>query len=224
VKVIDDSRMSHARGGAPELLGNVRVQLREALDVDLVEDRVGHRTARRPIITPVKIPRHEHGARHVRRRVAGLGSAGIVGDVTINGRIPLHLAGHGAPIRVEQQLGGVAADARRWIPGLVHAEAVALARPHVGHVALPDESITLVKPPAGLLAGVVEQRHLDVIGRAAEQGEARPAPVEVGAERRLSRDLKCPVGGFYGHPGPSSESCGHRAGGPGMDAECGEHA
>ena len=184
--------MRHTGVGAAQLLGDVGVQLGEALDVDLVEDRVCHRPARSAVIAPVELRRHQHRARYVRRRVAVVGSIRVIGRMTVDRRVPVHLARNRAGIGVEQQLRGIAADARRRIPRAVDPKAVALARCNVRKIALPHKPIALIEAPPRLRTRVVEQAQLDSVRHAAEQGEGRAAAVVVRAQRRGWRELPVP--------------------------------
>ena len=103
-EVLDRGRVREAGVCAPQLLGYVGVELGEALDVDLVEDRIGHRERRRSVLAPVELAGDHHRARNVRRRVGAVGAIGIVWHVAEHRRMPSDLAGDGARIRVEQQL------------------------------------------------------------------------------------------------------------------------
>ena len=71
-QVIDDGGMRPARDTSPQLLGHVGMQLREPLDVELVDDRVLERRARGSVAAPVELVRAHHRSRHVRRRVVGV--------------------------------------------------------------------------------------------------------------------------------------------------------
>ena len=195
----DGSRMRHSGVGAAQLLGDVGVQLGEALDVNLVEDRVCHRPARGAVIAPVEIRRHQHRARYVRRRVAVVRSIRVIGRMTVDRRVPVHIARDRAGIGVEQQLRGIAADARRRIPRAVDPKAVALARCNVRKIALPHKPIALIEAPPRLRTRVVEQAQLDSVRHAAEQGEGRAAAVVVRAQRRGGGNFLCPVCGLHGH-------------------------
>ena len=119
LQVREGGGMREAGVGAAQLLGDVGVQPGEALHVDLVEDRVGHRPARGAVIAPVEIRRHQHRAGDVRRRVAVVGSIRVIGRMTVDRRVPADLARDRAGIGVEQQLCGIAADARGRIPRAV---------------------------------------------------------------------------------------------------------
>ena len=184
LQVLHGGRMRHPGVGAPQLLGHIGVQHREALHVHLVEDRVGHRSARTPVRAPVEVRADEDRARHVRCRVAAVRLIRVISRVTVDRRIPAHLTRDRAGVRVEQQLGRVTARARRRIPRPVHTISVALARPRARQIALPHVPVALLKAPARLRARIVEQAQLDPVRHAAEQSKARAVAIVMGAERR----------------------------------------
>ena len=204
LQVPDGGGMRQPGVGAAQLLGHVGVQLGEPLDVDLVEDRVGHRPARSAVIAPVELLSHQHRARHVRRRIVFVGTTRVIGRMTEDRRVPLHLAGDRAGIRVEQQLRGIAASARSRVPRAVHAKAVALPGCYVRQVALPHEPVPLLEAPARLLARIIEHAQLDRLRHAAEQSKARAAAVMVRAERRRLGVLEHPACRFNRHQLPPS--------------------
>ena len=71
-QVVDHRRMRQARIAAPQLLGDDRVTHGQALDMGLVDHRIGHRHLRRRIIAPVERRVHHHRFRHGKGRVAGV--------------------------------------------------------------------------------------------------------------------------------------------------------
>ena len=66
LQVSERGGMREAGVGAAKLAGHAGVQLGEALDVDLVEDRVGHRPSGRRVAVPVEVRGDDDGARHIR--------------------------------------------------------------------------------------------------------------------------------------------------------------
>ena len=166
------------------------MQLGEALDVDLVEDRIGHRPSGRHVPVPVELRLDQHGARHIGRRVPSVGEIRIIRRVAVDGGMPLHLACDRACVGVEQELGRVAAGARRGAPRAVHAIAVALARLHVRQVALPQVPLFLLETETCLGAAVGEEAQFDLLRDAAEEREAGSVAVVVGAERRCDGRLE----------------------------------
>ncbi len=65
---------------------------------------------------------------------------------------------------IEEELRRVAAPAARRVPGPVDAEAVALAGPDAGDVAVPAEGGALGEVGAALAARLVEEAELDPHG------------------------------------------------------------
>ena len=97
-------------------------------------------------------------------------------------RVPVDLALDRLGVGVEQQLGRVAAMAGGRLVGAVDPEAVALARAHVGQVAVPAEGGHLGERDALLGSVVVEQAQLDAGGDLGEEGEVGAGAVVGGAE------------------------------------------
>ena len=174
-EVVDDGRGGQAGVRPAQLLGDPVVQLREALDVQLVDDGVGPLRLRRAVVAPVEVVDHDDGLRHERGRVAlvagrrlgrdGLGVVARLGpDVAVEGVVELDLARHRERVRVEQQLGRVEPKAPARLPRAVGAVAVALARLDPGDRAVPDaervlgETVPRLDDPVG---GVVEEAHVD---------------------------------------------------------------
>ena len=163
---------------AADLLGHLVVQLGEALDVQLVDDRVGPLVTRPDllVVSPVEVVPHDHRLRDVRRGVGVVARPGMGGaehvvvaggrprvavDRAVRGDRPADRPGVG----VEQQLGGVEDPAAHRLPRTVDAEPVALSRLHARECAVPDAQRLLGQRPAGL----------DVLaGRCRRTGTARP--------------------------------------------------
>ena len=116
------------------------------------------------------------------RLSSSLGSLGVVEPVGEQRLVAVDLAVDRLRVRVEQQLGRVAALAPLRVVGAVHPVAVALAGPHRGQVAVPDEAVDLGQLDAALGAVVVDEAELDPVGDLREQGEVRARPVVRGAE------------------------------------------
>ena len=108
LQVLHRGRVLQAGVGAAQRLGDVGVEFRESLDVDLVEDRIGHCPARPPILAPVEIVGRQQRTRDVRRRVLVIRSTRVVGDMAVHRRVPPDIAGNRAGVRVEQQFCRVA--------------------------------------------------------------------------------------------------------------------
>ena len=86
------------------------------------------------------------------------------------------MAVEGLPVRVEQQLAGVATQPGSGIPGPVHPEPVALARGDGRKVGVPDEDVDFFEVDPGLGAVAVDQAQFHPVGDLGEQREIVPAP------------------------------------------------
>ena len=134
----------------------------------LVDDGLVHRPRRRPLAPPGEGRVDHHALEHEGRAVAlveGEVLVRVADAVAVERVVPAQLAGELLRIGVQQQLVGIEAMAGVGLVGAVHAVAVALARPRVGQVAVPDLVRHLRKLDAlGLLVVVVEQAKLDLGG------------------------------------------------------------
>ena len=123
-----------------------------------------------------------------------LGAVALVGDKVVaaqrvaeDGRIPVDPALDRLGVGVEQQLGRVAAVPVVGLVRAVDPEAVALAGPDIGQVAVPAQRGDLGEGDALLVALVVEQAEVDAGGDIGEQGEVGAGAVVAGAQgERLS--------------------------------------
>ncbi len=164
------------------------MELREALDVRLVDDGLRPRRAEQAVALPV-----EAGVDDERLRdrlgvvlVVGLevGDVGVVGDVGQRARLlPLDLALDRLAVRVDEQLAGVEAVALLGQVRAVHAVAVALARADVRQVAVPVVGRALPDLDARLVVVGVEEAELDALGVLAEEAEVRALAEPRRAER-----------------------------------------
>jgi hypothetical protein len=183
LQVLDDGRVRQAQVRAALLPGQVRVQPGQAPDVGLVDHAlvVGH--PRRPVPGPVEERVDHHAPGDERRRVVGVAAAGPAELVGVHRRVPGHLALDRLGVRVQQQLGRVAAHPGARVVGAVHPVPVALPRPGAGQVAVPDIPVHLAQVHPGLGAVVVEQAELDPLRRLGEKREVSPEPVVGGPQR-----------------------------------------
>ena len=152
----------HPGVGAAQVLAHLGKGHREALDVGLVDDAVGERRVRRPVVLPVEARVDDHGLRD-RRRVVGVVGLEVV-VVTATRDIGMHvgLVEQDRPVdrlrvRVEQQLGRIEAVAGARVIGSVDAVPVVLSGVHAGDVAVPVERRPLGHPDAPLDVPRVEQ-------------------------------------------------------------------
>jgi len=218
LQVLDHHRVDEPRVRPPDLLGDVRVRHRHALDVRLVDHRLVVGDAQRAVPRPVEERVHHHRPRHVRRRVGGVERARVPEPVAEDGLVPAHVPVDGLGVRVQQQLRRVAAQPGLRLVRPVHAEPVALSRPHARQVAVPDESLAFGQVDPGLPIVLVEQTQFDALRDLGEQCEVRAATVVVGAQwiGRTGPDLhqRPPSGfrcGLSAAPRPA-----RRAGGAGL--------
>ena len=186
-QVVGDRGMRQPGVRPTDLFGHLGVQLGQALDVGLVDDRLVVGDVERTVAFPVEERVDHHAVGHVRGRVVVVARVGVAEVVAEQRLVPVDLAGGRLRVGVEQQLVGVAALALGRVPGAVHPVAVALARLHRGQVAVPDVGVDLgqLDPGLGRLSACpyFEQAELDAVGHLAEQREVRAGAVERGAER-----------------------------------------
>ena len=148
--MLDDRGVREAGVGAAQLLGHVGVQLGEALDVGLVDDRLVVGDVGPAVALPVEERVDDDAVRHVRRGVVVVARVGVAEVVAEQRLVPVDLAAGRLGVGVEQQLGGVAAQALAGVLRAVHAVAVALAGLHLRQVAVPDVGVDLGQLDPGL--------------------------------------------------------------------------
>ncbi len=182
-QVLDDRRVGDAGVGAAHRLGHVRVGLGQALDVRLVDHRVRVLVARGPVDAPVEVRVDHHGLRHVDGRVLVVARVRVAEGVAEHRLVPVELAVDRLRVGVEQQLVRVAAMPLRRVPRAVHAVAVALTGLDPREEDVPDERVDLGQFDPGLVAGLVEETQLDLLGDLAEDREIGSVSVETGPER-----------------------------------------
>ena len=183
LKVLDGGRVRQSGVGAPDGGWDARVAHREALDVDLVEDRVVVRDTRTGVVTPVEVVADDDRARHVRSAVHLVAPSRRGHLVAEDGRPPLDGAVDGAGVGVQEQLVRVAAPPGPRVPGPVDAVAVALARSDAGQVAVPAVAGHLRQVDAALPTIVVEEAQLDAFRDPREDAEVGAQAVERRAKR-----------------------------------------
>ena len=106
--------------------------------------------------------------------------------VAVQRLVPVDVADGRLGVGVEQQLGGVAAQTALRVVRAVDPVAVALSRLDRRQVAVPDERVDLGHRHAGLVASVVEEAELDLLGHLAEDREVGADAVE-GRPQRVRR-------------------------------------
>ena len=132
-QMLDRGGMGQAGVGAAELRRDLRVGRREALDVQLVHDRVVPGTAQVRVAAPVEVRVGDDrlGDAVLRIEVA---ARDIVASerVRVRGPAPIDGAGHRLRVRVDQQLRGITAQTPARVVWPVDPEPVALTGPHSG--------------------------------------------------------------------------------------------
>ncbi len=188
LQVPDHRRVRQARVRAPQLLGEVRVQHRQALHVGLVDDRVVVLGARAPVVAPVEV-RVDHDRGHrVRAGVEVVARVRLPERVAVHRLAPLDPPRHRARVGVEQQLRRVAAQPLLRGVRAVHPEPVPLSGHHARQIGVPHERVGLAQLHRRLRAVVVEQTQLDPVGGLREDREVGSRTVVGGAQGvRLSR-------------------------------------
>ncbi len=185
LEVIDDGRARQPLEGAALRLRHVGMAHGEAADMGLVDDGLVHRPGRRPLPAPGEGRVDHHALQHEGRAVALVEREillRIADAVAVERVVPAQLAGELLRIGVEQQLVRVEAVAGVGLVRAVHAVAVALARPRVGQVAVPDLVRHLRKLDALGLLVVVEQAELDPGGVGREDRKIGAPSVPGGAQ------------------------------------------
>ncbi len=184
-EVVEGCRRAEPGVRPAQLLGHLRVQLGEALDVDLVDQRAIERDVELGVTAPHEGVVDHDALRHEVGRVAFIGLIVVGADAIAEERVvPRHLAVDALGVGVDQQLGRVEPMAGGRVVAAVHPIAVALAGSHVGQVAVPHEIGLLDQTDALLVAPVgVVQAQVDVLRVLAEDREVDPRPIPGRAER-----------------------------------------
>ena len=204
--------MSEARVGAAQLRRHAGHVLREALDVDLIDDGGLPRTVR--LRRDREGGLHDDRARHIRRGVDGgaaqrvlRGVEVLIHAVGVDRRLHVHDAVHASAIGVEEELMRVVELAAVRIPGAVHAETVAGARTVSGDVAVPDARLRAEQCEAGLSPGLVEDAHVHAGGGPGDHGDIEP-----GARRENPQTGRNGIGFRDAHGGDAGRAgtLGHK--------------
>ncbi len=186
LQVRDGRRVRDRRVRAAHLLGDLGVQVGQALDVRLVDDGLVVRRAGRTVVVPVEERVHDDGLGHVLCRVVVVDLVGVVEVVAEQRLVPgvggAQRAVDRLGVGVDQQLVRVAALPLLGVERAVDAVAVALPGDDAGQVAVPDEPVALGQRDAVLLAVGIEQAEGDRGRHLAEQREVRPGAVVRGTE------------------------------------------
>ena len=185
-EVVNDGRVGHAGIRAAQLFWYVRVGHGHALNVGFVNDLfiIGNMGA--VVATPVKEGIDDHRQHGVAQRVlfvaAGAGFLGV--DVIgIQGGIAVEFAVEGSGIRIDKELGRVAAQAVFWFIRAIDAVAVALARGDIGEVDMPHMGGNLRHFDAFLIAFFVNEAELNLVCYLGKQGKVGAGSIKGGSQR-----------------------------------------
>ena len=189
-EVLDRRFRRQARIGAAQVVANGRMQLREALDVGLVDDGVVPGRARRRVALPVEARVDDDALRD---------RGGVVLVVDARGRRRRRRRARREAVAASQSIGPSIAFAygsirsllglNRWpcrrAVAAVDAVAVPLARADAREVACQLNAVRCVSAEPRLVVVVVEQAELDVVGVLGEEREVRALAVP--GRRRAGR-------------------------------------
>ena len=203
----DGRLMAQPGVGSAQLGRHPGVSHGEALDVHLVDDRVRVRVPGPGAVAPAIRLVYHQAARHVRRRIQRARRVGVAA-----GRIPQHLGpeahrpGQRPGVRVQQQLGRVAAHAPGRVIRAGGPVPVGLPGPDPRHETMPDTRVVVPQPDLRFRAGLVEQAHLHPVGDGGGHREVRPAITDGGTQREMAagqRDRGRPDRGGHGWAFPA---------------------
>ena len=181
---VRDRRVRRKPGVRPaQVLAHALHPLREPLDVQLVDHRLGPGPRERRVALPVERPVDDDRARDRGCGVLAVGHVLLARGVREHARPAVaDRALDRLRVRVDQQLRGIEAMAGGGLPATRDPVAVALPRPDAGHVDVPVVRRPLADLDPLLAVLVVEQAELDAVGVLAEEREVRSAPVPGRAE------------------------------------------
>ena len=217
LQVRDHRRVGEPGVGAALRRRDLRMAQGQPAHVRLVDDGLVVGGLRGPVVAPVEERVDDHVLRHVRRAVRGVPLPGV-GELVVEQRlVPADLTLDRLAVRVEQQLGAIAAPPARGVVRPVHPVAVPLPGRDTGQVAVPHEAVDLGQLDPGLaeraatVVGLVEQAELYAFSDLGEKGEVRAPSVPCCTKRvwRSRPDTHSPpFGGQSGRVRPAADSTG----------------
>ena len=165
-EVFDGGGVCQPGVGAAQRVGDIRVTLGESLDVQLVDDRVGPRRVRAPVVAPGKRLVNDHAAWHRRCGVDAADAHVIATQAVPEKRAPVaEAAGDGASVGIEQQLGRVVAQSLMGRVAPVHPEPVTLPGADIGDVTVPHQVGALDQRMGGQLGtSLIKEDEVDRLG------------------------------------------------------------
>ena len=181
--MVDRRVMGQPGVGAAELRRYGGVRGGEALDVDLVHDRVGVGVAGRGWSLQSNAVSITRLRGTCPAESSALGDLRVVDGVAEHLRSEPYLAVDGPGVGVEQQLRRIAPQTPPRVVRSGGPVAVGLAGPYAGHEPVPDLTVALRQRDPGLGAVGVEQAQQHAVGRGGD-GEVRAVRPGGRAERR----------------------------------------
>ena len=180
-QVVEEHGMGEAAVRAPQPRLDPLVPVGRPLHVQLQDDAVRERGPRWTIVGPVEErvgddrPRREGRVSVVSLPV---GPAAILPEER---RVPGQVAVDGPGVRIEEELGGVAAPPPGRVPRSVDAVAVTLPGPHAGQIRVPGQCGPFGQPdpllPTAVIArGPVEQAQIHPVATPENSEKLVPAP------------------------------------------------
>ena len=128
LQVIDHGRLRESEVLAAQMLRYAGVPLRETLDVQLVDDRVAPRDARRTHAAPVECRIGHAAPRHVVGAVGRVRDPVVAGLGAVQRRVPRDVAGERGRAGIHQQLGRIESMPVRGLVRAVHPVTVQCSR------------------------------------------------------------------------------------------------
>lgn len=185
-EVLDGCGVRQAGVTSADVLGDVRVLLREALDVDFVDHSLGERGARRDVggtRVPIKGRVRDHAAGRRSGGVRGVELGRVIHIVGKDSLAPVIAALDRGGVGVQQQLVDVVPQPGVGIPGAVDADAVPGADFDSGDHAVEHVSGPLRQHSAGLCTVAVEGADFHGVGALGVNGHVRATVPQRDAQR-----------------------------------------
>ena len=160
----------------------------EALDVDLVQDRVRVAVPGPLIVLPGELRVCDQALGHMPGGVQAARLAGVGRVLAEYFRAERDRAADRLGVGIEQQLGRVAPQAPGRVPGPADPVPVGLPRADAGHEGMPDVGVVIGQRDLGFGAGLIEQAQRDARGDAGGEREVRARQAQPLAGRGAQRE------------------------------------
>ena len=177
LQVTHDRRMRQPLVGPAQFFRYLGMQPGQAPHMRFVDHGFAVGSPGRPVQVPVEVRIHHHRPRHVRRRVRIAALVRAAQGVGIYRGVPADASLNRLRVRIQQQLGRVAAASGGRIIGAADPVPVTLARPDTRQITVPDEPVHLPQRHPGLRAIIGEQAQVHLLRHLREQGEVSPRTV-----------------------------------------------